>query len=81
MNNPHISTFAGKYLVVMDITGSLSVLGKDWQWHNVFCPCGVEPYRFDGSEVVTYDCLPSWGVDAYYTENLPESLQVSSVKH
>lgn len=77
MSKPHITTARG-YLIVMDIAGSLYVLGSDAVWHSIFCPCGVKPYYFDGSECVTADCLPSWGCDAYYLEKLPQSFANSS---
>lgn len=38
------------------------------------------PHYFDGSECVTAECLPPWGVDAYYAKELPKSLQESSGK-
>lgn len=59
----------------MDIEGRLWVYGRDGQYHTIFCDCGAQPYRFDGSECMTADCLPKWTVDAYYTEKLPESLK------
>ena len=67
----------GQYLITMDIHGTLRVWGKDNTWHTVFCQCGVGAYRFDGSECMTIECLPSWAIDAYYVENLPESFRQS----
>lgn len=31
------------------------------------------PWKFDGSECVTADCLPSWALDSYYVAELPKS--------
>lgn len=79
----------GQFLIVMEADGTLYAYCGGTLFRELFpsdccekvicCHCEAakhprpSPYRFDGSECFTADCLPSWGVDAYYVENLPIS--------
>lgn len=84
------------YWLAMDINGTLFVYCDDCQFHPIFtvtgdgwrelaksphyrpvCPL---PYLFDGSEVVTKDCIPAWAVDVYYAPELLKSFQESCGK-
>lgn len=75
----------GQFLIVMDDCGALHTYCRDGKmrklteisntiWHD--SPIGQpnDAHRFDGSECFTAECLPEWGRDAYYVENLPISL-------
>ncbi len=75
------------YWLAMDINGTLFVYCDDCKFHPIFTVAGDGwrelaasphyrpvcplPYLFDGSEVVTADCIPSFAVDVYYSESLP----------
>lgn len=96
MNKPHITQAVGYLIVMnahgelfvfhddcqfYPMFAPSPELWKDTPYISINPPVRrPRPHWFDGSECVTAECLPPWGVDAYYAKELPKSLQDCSGK-